>query len=63
LLGSMASQAKRPAPRLANPYGDGRASERIVAALAGRRFTEFGAASPALIDAPALARTRRVSGG
>jgi len=63
LLGSMSSQIKRPALRLANPYGDGRASERIVAALAGRRFTEFGTASPTLIDAPALAHARRVSGG
>jgi UDP-N-acetylglucosamine 2-epimerase (non-hydrolysing) len=27
---------------LRNPYGDGRASERIVAALAGRPFVEFG---------------------
>jgi UDP-N-acetylglucosamine 2-epimerase (non-hydrolysing) len=63
LLSSMSSPIKRPALRLANPYGDGRASERIVAALAGRRFTEFGTASPTLIDAPALANARRVSGG
>jgi UDP-N-acetylglucosamine 2-epimerase (non-hydrolysing) len=27
---------------LRNPYGDGRASERIVVALAGRPFVEFG---------------------
>ncbi|WP_174362357.1 non-hydrolyzing UDP-N-acetylglucosamine 2-epimerase [uncultured Caballeronia sp.] len=65
VLGSLTSLTKRPArnpSRLANPYGDGRASERIVAALAGRHFTEFGA-SPPVIDAPTLARTRRVSGG
>ncbi|WP_276572789.1 UDP-N-acetylglucosamine 2-epimerase (non-hydrolyzing) [Caballeronia sp. dw_276] len=65
LLGSSTSLSKRPAripPRAANPYGDGRASERIVAALAGRQFTEFGA-SPPVIDAPALPRAQRVSGG
>ncbi|WP_083654675.1 non-hydrolyzing UDP-N-acetylglucosamine 2-epimerase [Burkholderia sp. SRS-W-2-2016] len=31
--------------RRVNPYGDGRASARIVACLAGRRFDEFGGAS------------------
>jgi UDP-N-acetylglucosamine 2-epimerase (non-hydrolysing) len=63
-LASSASLGKRPAQkpsRLSNPYGDGRASERIVAALAGRRFTEFGA-SPPMIEVPALSRARRVSG-
>ena len=45
--------ASRSTVRLANPYGDGRASARIVDALLGRPFEEFGALPRA---APSIAR-------
>jgi UDP-N-acetylglucosamine 2-epimerase (non-hydrolysing) len=45
-----------------NPYGDGRASARIVAALTGQAFEEFGAgaASPVRLGQP-LAPTSAAS--
>ncbi|RFU48101.1 non-hydrolyzing UDP-N-acetylglucosamine 2-epimerase [Paraburkholderia sp. DHOC27] len=44
--------------RRINPYGDGHASERIVAALAGRPFDEFG--STAALQARRVAQTASV---
>jgi UDP-N-acetylglucosamine 2-epimerase (non-hydrolysing) len=43
--------------RRVNPYGDGRASERIVAALAGRPFDEFGSTAAAQARRVPLAAT------
>lgn len=42
---------KRPA---ANPYGDGRAAERIVAALLGEPFVPFAAQAHSVIAAPSV---------
>ncbi|TKC88800.1 UDP-N-acetylglucosamine 2-epimerase (non-hydrolyzing) [Trinickia terrae] len=47
------SDSRAPVPR--NPYGDGLASERIAAVLAGRPFQEFGApdANASILPIPA----------
>jgi UDP-N-acetylglucosamine 2-epimerase (non-hydrolysing) len=45
VLSHLERQDASRAPTSRNPYGDGRASERIVAALAGRAFDEFDAST------------------
>ncbi|BBU32854.1 UDP-N-acetyl glucosamine 2-epimerase (plasmid) [Burkholderia sp. THE68] len=48
-------RARAAFSRSINPYGDGRASARIVAALAGRPFEEFNPATPRGMNAAARA--------
>ncbi|MEX3958829.1 non-hydrolyzing UDP-N-acetylglucosamine 2-epimerase [Trinickia sp. EG282A] len=43
-----------------NPYGDGRASERIAAVLAGRPYDEFGSDAMPVVAAAACAQSARL---